>query len=84
MPTLRLIWRDRNSGLAQEEGFRVYRDTAALDLEALPSPLATLDPDVETYDDATVAADTTYYYAVSAFLDTREAFLVFDPVTTAP
>ena len=83
MPTVRLSWRDRNEGLAQEEGFRVYRDTAALDLEALPSPLATLAPDVQTYDDTTVAAATTYYYVVSAFLGVREAFLVFDPITTA-
>jgi hypothetical protein len=83
MPTLLLSWRDRNQGLAQEEGFRIYRDTAVLDLEDMPAPLATLDPDVTTYEDDTVAAATTYYYAVSAFLDDREEFLVFDPVTTA-
>lgn len=79
MPTLRLTWRDRNSGAAEEEGFRLYRGTAPLDLDDLPAPLATLPPGTEQYDDETVAPATTYHYAVSAFRGDLEAFLVFDP-----
>jgi hypothetical protein len=84
MPTLRLSWRDRNSGDAEEEGFRVYRDTAPIDPDDLPVPLTTLPPGSEEYEDDSVAAATTYYYAVSAFRDDLEAVLVFDPFETAP
>ena len=83
MPTLQLNWRDRNQGLAQEDGFRIYRDTVALDLEALPAALATIAPDIATHEDSTVAAATTYYYAVCAFKGAQEACFVFDPITTA-
>lgn len=83
MPTVMLMWRDRNRGGAQEEGFRIYRDTAPLDPDALPTHLAELPPDTTEFEDDTVAADTTYYYAVSAFRDVEEAVLIFDPFTTA-
>lgn len=66
MPTVRLTWTDLNSGPSQEDEFRVYRSTSSFDGGSLPSVMATLAADVELYDDATAANDTTYYYAVAA------------------
>jgi hypothetical protein len=83
MATVTLQWRDRNAGGAQEDGFRVYRATAAIDLGALPAPLATLAADTTQYDDTTAAAATTYYYVVSTYRGALTEFLVFDPFTTA-
>lgn len=64
-----LTWTDTNT---QEEGQRVYRDIATMDPANLPTALASLDPDVVTYEDTTAAAGTTYYYRVSAFSGATE------------
>ncbi|MDC8804204.1 hypothetical protein PRZ61_12205 [Halomonas pacifica] len=80
MPTVRIAWTDPN---ADEEGHYVYRDTAPLDLEALPAPLASLGPDVTTYDDTTAASATTYYYAVAAYKGSFVAPVDAGSITTA-
>lgn len=80
MATVRIAWGDPN---ADEEGHYVYRDTAPLDLEALPPPLATLGPDVTTYDDTTAAAGTTYYYAVASYKGSYVAPTDAGSITTA-
>lgn len=60
---IRLQWRDRN---VAEESHRVYRSETPMDPLALPTPLATLGPDVDLYDDGTVETGKTYYYRVAA------------------
>lgn len=76
-----LTWDDRNGN---EEGHRVYRALSPMDAEALPSPLADLDPDVTSFEDDTAAPDETYYYRVSAYKGASEAVSDEQQVTTAP
>lgn len=66
---IRLTWVDNNFG---EDGHRVYRDTSPMNPLSLPSPLATLGPDVTQYDDASVVDGNTYYYRVSAYIGATE------------
>ena len=61
----RITWEEENLA---EDGHRVYRDTSPMDPESLPSPLATVGPDVTSYDDGTAVTGTTYYYRVSAYV----------------
>lgn len=70
--TIRITWSDPNGPLTQEDEVRIYRDTAPFDAESLPAVLATLTADVETYDDTTAVANTSYWYAVSFVKDGRE------------
>lgn len=65
MATVRLTWTDPNSGAAQEDEVRIYRDTAPFDIDTLPSVLDTLAADTLTYDDTTVVDDESYWYAVA-------------------
>lgn len=69
MPTVRLTWTDPNSGAAQEDEIRVYRDTAPFDAETLPAVLDTLAADEVTYDDTTALSGTSYWYAVAMVKD---------------
>lgn len=62
--TIRIAWSDPNGPLTQEDEVRIYRDTTPFDAGSLPAVLATLAADVESYDDATAVADTSYWYAV--------------------
>ncbi len=71
MPTVRITWTDRN---ADEEGHRIYRDTAPIDTENLPVPLVELGPGATSYDDETAEAETTYHYLVTAYKGGFEAF----------
>ena len=59
-------WEDWNSGSVQEGGTRVYRSTSTFDEGSLPATLATLGPDVTTYDD-TSATNVDLYYMLEAF-----------------
>lgn len=63
----RLIWKEDNLG---EDGHRVYRSSSPMDPQALPAPVVELGPDVTQYDDGGVVEGNTYYYRVSAFLNT--------------
>lgn len=71
MPAVRITWTDRN---ADEEGHRIYRDTAPIDTENLPAPLVELGPGVTSYDDETAEAEKTYHYLVTAYKGDFEAF----------
>lgn len=61
--SVRLTWADTNYG---ESAHTVYRDTAPLDTQNLPAPLAVLGPGATEYEDTSVADLTTYHYLVSA------------------
>jgi len=65
----RIVWKDNNS---TETGHRVYRSLTPMDPENLPPPIATLGPDVTSYDDGDVTEGLTYYYRVGAFNAARE------------
>lgn len=69
MATVRLTWTDPNSGAAQEDEIRIYRDTTPFDADTLPAVLDTLAADTVTYDDTTAASGTSYWYAVAAEKD---------------
>lgn len=66
MADLKISWGDLNFGSAQEDGFRIYRGLSPIDPDALPTPIATLAPDVKEFTDPGVAG-AGYYYAVSCF-----------------
>lgn len=76
--SVRLRWSDTNYG---EEGHYIYRSTSPMDPENLPTPIATLGPNVEEYVDATAAYGTTYYYRVGAF--TQGGVYVSDEIIQA-
>lgn len=75
MPSVTLTWRDRS---VLEDGQRIYRSTSPLDLEALPTPIADIAANLTTYTDSTVAANTTYYYAVESYnsLDAKVSYQI--------
>lgn len=52
---------------AAGDGFRIYRSATPMDPEALPTPLDTVAITEREYVDATVVADSTYYYRVSVY-----------------
>lgn len=66
MSLVRLTWGDANSGMVQVDGFRVYRSLVPIDPDNMPAHLVELGSGVLSYDDFSAAAETTYYYAVSA------------------
>lgn len=68
---VRLKWQDTNYGESEQ---RIYRDTAPLDTQALPAPLATVGTSVTAYDDDTAVDQTTYYYMVGAVYQGAEYF----------
>lgn len=70
MPVL-LNWNDTNQ---TEDGHRVYRSTSPMDVNALPAPLVSLGPNITSYQDDAVSDGVTYYYIVSAYKGTSEAF----------
>jgi WD40 repeat protein len=63
-----MTWRDRNQASTQEDGYRIYRDTVVLDLDALPAPLATLAGHAQGVSD--VAWDPDGAFLASASDDT--------------
>jgi len=69
-----LTWTDLNSGVRDEDGIRIYRDTSAIDLEDLPAPLASLASGAITYTDSTVLPGLEYYYVVEAYKGSLSAF----------
>lgn len=72
--TINLSWVDTNR---VEDGYRVYKSTSPMDPEvSMPAPIATLDPNSESYVDTDVVYGQTYYYIVSSFnnLQANEVF----------
>jgi hypothetical protein len=61
-----LTWKDVNFG---ESVHSIYRSTSTIDPMSLPTALATLGANVESYEDTTVVSGTTYYYRISATVD---------------
>jgi hypothetical protein len=49
------------------EGIRVYRSTSAIDVTALPAPIATLAGNATEYIDTSVLKDQTYFYVFEVF-----------------
>lgn len=72
----RLTWLDLN---ASEEGHYIYRSTSPMDPQNLPTPIATLGPNVGLYDDGNIVEGLTYYYRVGAF--SGSAVMVSDEVS---
>lgn len=48
------------------QSISIYRSETPFDMAALPSPIAVIGGDVETYSDASVTVGTSYYYMVMA------------------
>lgn len=71
MGSVFLTWKENNT---DEDGHRVYRSLTPIDPEAPPTPLASLGPDVTSYQDTTALEDVTYYYRVSAYKSGVEVF----------
>ncbi len=79
----RFTWTDRNSGAAQEDEFRVYRDTAPFDAESLPAVLTTLAADSEEFIDDSIEISGTYYYGIGAVKGAMEA-ITFSAAVVLP
>jgi len=74
MVVKKLTWDDRNSGILQEDGFRIYKQAYALgpmDTASLPEPLADLDPDTTYWEDEDQLAA---YYIVAAYKGGEERY----------
>ena len=68
-----LVWEDRNSGAANEDGHRIYRSESPMDPGNLPAPIASVGAGVTTYTDTSAVDGTFYYYRVSATRGSLEA-----------
>lgn len=60
----RIAWTNNSSG---HDGTRIFRDTAPMDPQALPAPLATVAAGTTEYIDSETLADGTYYYRVQDY-----------------
>lgn len=70
MATNRLTW---NAAPAEEDGYRVYRSTAALDLANLPAPIGEVPPGRGVFEDTGATDGTLYHYRVAAFAGGQSA-----------
>lgn len=52
----------------------IYRDVAPISIVALPSPLATLPGNAETFEDTTAALGKVYYYMVSLVAGSNQSY----------
>ena len=59
MPTQIISWKNSN---INADGINVYRSKEPMDINNMPSPIATLGPDIGSYNDTTVVEEITYYY----------------------
>lgn len=72
MPSVHLKWKEINDN---EKGHRIYRALVPMDTAGvMPTPIATLGPNVTEYYDNTVVEGRDYFYVVSAFNDSFENF----------
>lgn len=65
----KLAWVDPNTN---EDGFHIYRATAPMDVNNLPTPIDTIGPGSTTYEDGGVVDGNTYYYRVGVFQGSTE------------
>lgn len=70
--SVRLSWINR----VEADEIRVYRDTATIDPNSLPAPLATIAGTALEYTDDAVSDGTTYFYRVAAVLTSASPDLV--------
>lgn len=80
MCAVRLTWDDNNSGASEEDGFKVYRSSAPIDLAALPAPITTLPSGSTAYDDLMPLSGDNYY-VVSTYRAGSVRYLEFDVIT---
>lgn len=76
MATLTLVWKDIN---LNEDGFNIYRSESPMDTDNMPEPIATLDPNIGSYDDTTGTVGTVYYYRIGVFRGSNE--IISDELT---
>jgi len=69
MATLSLTWKDFN---LNEDGFNIYRSETPMDVNNMPAPIATVGPNVGSYDDTTGIVGTTYYYRIGVIRGDEE------------
>lgn len=66
---VRLQWDDKNM---IEKGHKIYRSDSPMDINNLPTPIATLEPNTTEYVDTARTIGNTYYYRVSAYINGSE------------
>ena len=69
MPTLTIAWHDYNMG---EDGFNIYRSDSPMDVSAMPTPIASVGPNIGSYDDTTVVGGNEYYYRIGVLRNGKE------------
>jgi len=70
-PRVILRWQDTNQ---IELGHKIYRSDAPMDIQNMPTPIATLNPNTTEYTDEAVIEGNFYYYRVSAYTTNGEEF----------
>lgn len=73
---IKLKWNNSNDATA---AVQVFRDTVVIDTANPGTPIATLPGTATSYDDSSVLAGVTYYYAVAVSKGTKR---IFTPVKT--
>lgn len=70
MATICLSWKDLN---LNEDGFNIYRSETPMDVQNMPTPLATVSANIGSYDDTTGINGKLYYYRIGVIRGTDEA-----------
>ena len=70
-PRVILNWDDNNN---IEIGHKIYRSNASMNVNSLPTPIATIGNNTTEYTDLDVIDGNQYYYTVSAYTPVDEAF----------
>ena len=70
-PRVILNWDDNNN---IEIGHKIYRSNASMNVNSLPTPIATIGNNTTEYTDLDVIDGNQYYYIVSAYTPVDEAF----------
>jgi len=70
-PRVILRWQDTNN---IELGHKIYRSVTPMDIQNMPAPIATLNPNTTEYTDEAVIEGNFYYYRVSAYTTNGEEF----------
>lgn len=63
--SVNLFWANTNTGSRQEDAVHVYRSTASIDPDSLPSPLVSLPAGTLNYLDTTTVDGQHYFYRVA-------------------
>jgi len=68
---VKLRWQDTNN---IEIGHKIYRSDTPMDIQNMPTPIATLNPNTTEYTDEAVIEGNFYYYRVSAYTSNAEEY----------